>query len=66
LLKQTKKGSDDAEDDYAKACYYIEKILHTPITGDYPASKFLEVIYQMNKDPEYKPKKSGVKVQTIG
>lgn len=42
---------DGIEDDYAKACYYIEKILHIRITPDYPFSTFLEQLYQINKEP---------------
>ena len=60
-------NADDVEDGYAKACYYIEKVLHIRITKDYPVATFLEQLYQINKDPNPfnlsflgKPKSKGI------
>lgn len=47
-------GSEDPSDAYAKACYYIEKVLHQVITPEYPVAKFLAQIEQMREDPEFK------------
>jgi hypothetical protein len=50
-LRKVTNNINDIEDEYAKACYYIQKILHVRLTPDYPFSTFIEHLYQINKDP---------------
>ena len=51
----------DPSEGYAQALYFIQKVLHEKIDGDYPVSRFMVQIEMMNKDPEYKKIKTGNK-----
>jgi len=36
-------------DEYATACFLIEKELHSPVTEDYPAAKFTVALEEIEK-----------------
>ena len=45
-----KKGATDSKDEFARACYAIERDLNQTITQDYPASKFAMQVKFWNEE----------------
>ena len=50
-----RRGRNTIEDEYAEACFRIEKDLGQTITPEYPASKFYAQLNEIKKD--YKKQK---------
>jgi hypothetical protein len=47
---------EDIDDGYCSACYYLEKEINQNIDGEYPISKFLILLEEMEKDAKRQEK----------
>jgi hypothetical protein len=48
--------SGDIQDQYCTSCYILEKELNQKITKDYPISKFMVMLEEVEKDGERQQK----------
>jgi hypothetical protein len=56
----------DIEEEYARACYAIERLLHKRITPDYPCSTFIEEANFIKEEQKESRKSIGNITKTLG